>query len=143
MTKLCPKCNQPNLPEAVFCANCASPLTPAPVNAPSAAPQQWPPQRGPMVGQPAPATGAGSKAVIALVLGIAAFLCCGPFAGIPAAIVGWMELNAIKSGQSSPDGKWMAMVGLCGGLAATVIHVVVYIIYIVFTVLATSNPYGY
>lgn len=135
MTKTCPNCHQPNLPEAAFCHNCASPLS---------ATQRTPftPQPVQQSGQQNP-VGASQKAVIALVLAIAALVCCGPFAGIPAAIVGWMELSAIGRGESSPAGKWMAQAGLWGGIAFTVIHVVIYFFYLVFAMLAASNPYQY
>lgn len=87
--------------------------------------------------------GSGTKAIVALVLAVVALFCCGPFAGIPAAVVGWMELNAIKSGQSPPSGKWMAMVGLWVGIGSAVLHGILYIIYIIFWMLAASNPYYY
>lgn len=96
-----------------------------------------------MPSQPPAANGPGQKAIIALVLAIAALLCCGPLSGIPAAIVGWMELGAIGRGESPPAGKWMAQVGLWGGIASTVIHVVIYFLYVVFAIFASSNPYIY
>ncbi|MEP6947281.1 MAG: zinc ribbon domain-containing protein [Acidobacteriota bacterium] len=140
----CPKCNQPNLPEAAFCHNCSSPLRPAPPIGAPAAQQQWAPPGGP-VGQPASASAAGpsSRAIIALVLAILSLICCGPFSGIPAAIVGWMELGAINQGQSPPAGKWMAQVGLWGGIACTVLHIIIYVIYLLFAVLAASSPQYY
>ncbi len=136
MTKTCPRCNQPNLPEAAFCHNCASPLSAQPQG------QFTAPQQNQARTPPANA-GASQKAIIALVLAIAALICCGPFTGIPAAIVGWMELGAIDRGESSPAGKWMAQVGLWGGIACTVIHVVIYFFYVIFAMLAASNPYQY
>lgn len=79
--------------------------------------------------------------MIALVLAIVALFCCGPFAGIPAAVVGWMELGAISRGESPVAGKWMAQAGLWGGVASTIIHIVFYLFYLVFMMLAASNPY--
>lgn len=79
--------------------------------------------------------------MVALGLAIGALFCCGPLTGIPAAIVGWMELDSIKKGQSSESGKWMAMVGLWGGIASTILHIVLYAIYVIFVMLAASNPY--
>ena len=80
--------------------------------------------------------------MIALGLGVAALLCCGPFSGIPAAIVGWMELATINKGESPVAGKWMATAGLWGGIGATVLHVVFYFIYVIFFMLAAaSSPY--
>ncbi len=115
-----------NPAQAAFCLNCASPI--GPMNAPPVSPGSQQSQKG----------------LISFILAIVAFICCGPFAGIPAAILGWMELDAIKSGRASADNKWMAMVGLWGGIAATVLHVVGYALYVMLGMLsAMSNPYGY
>ncbi|MEP6787484.1 MAG: hypothetical protein ABJB40_03575 [Acidobacteriota bacterium] len=144
MTRPCPSCHQPNVPEAVFCHNCAAPLIPV-ASPPPPQNQPWPQQASPLAAPPPASAGGGAsqRAIIALVLTIVAFVCCGPFTGIPAAILGWMELDAIAKGQSPAAGKWMAQVGLWGGIGFTVLHVVIYIIYVVFTALAVSNPYAY
>ncbi len=63
-----------------------------------------------------------------MILAIAGFLCCGPLLGVPAAILGWMELDAIKNGRSPESGKTMATVGLWGGIVATVGHVIFWFI---------------
>ncbi len=82
--------------------------------------------------------------MIALILAVAALLCCGPFTGLPAAILGWMELDAIKNGRSPQDGRWMALVGLWGGIASTVIHAGFYLLWILMSMMsAATNPYGY
>lgn len=130
MTRTCPRCSHPNIAEAVFCSNCASPLSSAAtVGAPEV-----------KVDPKALATpGASQRAVIALLLAVLALLCCGPLAGVPAAIVGWMELEAIKNGRSSPDGKWMATAGLWGGIASAALHIFGYFIW--FALGMMSNPY--
>jgi hypothetical protein len=82
--------------------------------------------------------------LIALGLAAAALFCCGPITGIPAAIVGWLELAAIKEGRSPASGKWMALVGIFVGIAATVLHVVFYMLGVLSSLLsAASDPYGY
>lgn len=127
MTKPCPKCHQLNPAEAAFCLNCASPI---------GAPQQF--------GGPSPAPAVSQKGLFSLILAIVALICCGPFAGIPAAILGWMELDAIKNGRSPADNKWMAMVGLWGGIVSTLLHIAAYVLYVMLGMLsAMSNPYGY
>ena len=152
MTKTCPNCSQPNPSDAAFCLNCSTRLGPT---VGGAAPPQSPPYVGgqtPYAGAPPQyaggqnfgmqgnsQAGAGQKAIIALVLAIVGLLCCGPFAGIPAAIVGWMELNAINSGSSPAAGKWMALVGLWGGIAVTVIHGALWLLY--FLLALASSPY--
>jgi len=127
-----------NPAEAAFCLNCASPIAPA--NPPLGAPPQF--------GNTPPAmSGAqqSQKGLISLILAILALICCGPFAGVPAAILGWMELDAIKTGRTPADNKWMAVVGLWGGIASTVIHIILYVLYVLLTMLsAASGPYyGY
>lgn len=130
MTKPCPKCHQLNPAEAAFCLNCASPL--GPMNAP------------PQFGGPTGAPAQSQKGLFSLILAIVALICCGPFAGIPAAILGWMELDAIKNGRSPADNKWMAVVGLWGGIASTLLHIIGYVLYVMLGMLsAMSNPYGY
>ncbi|MDI1241882.1 MAG: zinc ribbon domain-containing protein [bacterium] len=130
MTKPCSKCHQLNPAEAAFCLNCASPIGPI---APS-------PQFGGPTGAPTPS----QKGLISLILAIVALVCCGPFAGIPAAILGWMELDSIKNGRSPADNKWMAMVGLWGGIASTVLHIIGYVLYVMLGMLsAMSSPYDY
>ncbi len=79
--------------------------------------------------------------MISLILAIVGLLCCGPFTGIPASIVAWLELDAIKNGKSSPDGKMMAQIGFWGGIAVTVIHGALWVIYLVFVMLASATPY--
>lgn len=143
-----------NPPDAAFCLNCSSALglgAPTQQQSPpyvggqtpyvGAPPQQY---GGPNVGmQGSSSGGAGQKAVAALILAIVGLLCCGPFTGIPAAIVGWLELDAIKSGKSPAAGKWMAQVGLWGGIAVTIIHSVAWVLYMLFVMMASANPYGY
>ena len=131
MTKPCPNCNQQNPVEAAFCLNCASPLIAGQYNA------------TPQFVNTA-AAGTSHKGLISLILAIVALICCGPFAGIPAAIVGWMELDAIKSGRSSGENKWMALVGVWGGIASTLIHIVGYLLWVLMGMLSTvSDPYYY
>lgn len=111
-------------PEAAFCLNCASPLAPA-VGAPN---QQWQQPVGAGFGPTSKSSGGtGQKAMMALILAIVALLCCGPLTGVPAAMVGWLELESIKGGRSSEDGRWMALAGLWGGIAATILHAIAYV----------------
>jgi hypothetical protein len=154
MTRICPNCSQTNPPDAAFCLNCATQL--APTIGGTGYQQQSPPHVGgqapyagappqPYVGGQVPnATGGASpRAIIALVLVIVGLLlCCGPFTAIPGAIVGWLELDAINSGKSPAAGKWMAQVGLWGGIAVTVLVGIVWVLYVIFAMLA-SAPYGY
>jgi hypothetical protein len=59
---------------------------------------------------------AGSSAIAALVLGILSIVMCGPCAGLPAAILGWNELQAIKTGSAPLAGRGFAQAGMILGL---------------------------
>ena len=66
---------------------------------------------------------------------IAGFLCCGPFLTIPGAILGWMEMSAIKQGKSSESGLAMAQIAFWGGIALTILTTIGLVFGIVFGVL--------
>ena len=149
MSKQCQNCQQSNPPEAAFCLNCAAPLSQNQFGNQQAN-QQWnqPNFGGQQAGQnfappPTTAGGASQRAIVALVLTIVGLvLCCGPLTGIPAAIVGWMEISAIKQGQSPPAGMWMAQVGLWGGIIVTILTTVGGVLFLLLSA-ASSNPYYY
>ncbi len=143
MTRTCPKCNQINPADAAFCLNCASPISAPPpyVGAPPPVGAQPVDLGGSHFGTQ-PQAGASQRAIIALSLALAGLFCCGPFTALPAAVVGWIELDAINKGQSPPAGKWMAQVGLWGGIVFTILHVIGYFVWIGLSMLA-SNPYAY
>ena len=149
MEKYCQNCKQSNPFEAAFCLNCAAPLA---GNQPPGGQQQADQQRNqpnfggqaagqnfaqsPMNSNP----GASQRAIAALCLTIAGLvLCCGPLTAIPAAIVGWMEMDAIKKGQSPSAGMWMAQVGLWGGIAVTIITTIGGLLFLLLS--AASAPY--
>lgn len=113
----------------MFCLNCASPLGAVPGVG----------QQNFAASQPS-----SQKGLFSLILAVVALLCCGPFAGLPAVILGWMELDAIKSGRAPSDNKWMALVGIWGGIASAAIHIVGYVLWVLMGMLSTaSDPYYY
>lgn len=58
-----------------------------------------------------------ASAIIAFVFGIMAFVMCGPCTGIPALIIGLIELRNIKNNVSSVEGRPFALVGaILGGV---------------------------
>lgn len=65
--------------------------------------------------------GASSRAIAALILGILSLICMGFFAGIPAIILGSMELKAIKAGTAPLAGEGVAKVGYILGIIGTVL----------------------
>jgi hypothetical protein len=138
MEKYCPNCNKPNPAEALFCRNCAVSLTikgggqPAGAGAgagagqPNYPNQQWNPQpQGyPMAGNymQQPSAGPSGRAMASVALTICGLvLCCGGFTAIPGAILGWLEIGAIREGRSSPQGMMMAQIGLWGGIIVTIV----------------------
>lgn len=132
MSKTCQKCGTINPPQATFCQNCAAQLTQDP--------PQW--DKGGGSGQNT-VQAATQRPLIAMILAIAAFFCCGPLLGIPAAILGWLELSAIKEGRSPASGKTMASIGLWGGIASTVIHAGLWLIWMLLGAASSVGQYGY
>jgi hypothetical protein len=70
---------------------------------------------------PAPTQNASTRAVAALILGILSILCMGFLAGIPAIILGSMELRAIKEGLAPAAGEGLAKVGYILGIVGTIL----------------------
>ncbi len=150
MTRACSNCNQLNPSDASFCLNCSSPLGPT-VGGPAYQQQNQPYVGGqaPYVGAPPQQFGGGQnfgmqgsgtqggasgRAIGSAILAVVTLvLCCGPFTGIPGAILGWVELEAIKKGQAPEAGRWLAQVGLWGGIAATVISSVITLFLLLFS----------
>lgn len=131
MEKFCPLCSRPNSFEAQFCRHCASPLPPGQGAPPYAEPQQ---QQRQHVNQQwnqggqgggnymQPQAGASGRALASLILTVCGLvLCCGPLTGIPGAVLGWMEVSAIREGRAPQKGLMMAQIGLWGGIAVSVV----------------------
>lgn len=68
---------------------------------------------------PTPAETASGRALAALILGILSIVCMGFVAGIPAIIIGHMEIRDIKAGKASKAGEGIAKVGLILGIIGT------------------------
>ncbi len=72
---------------------------------------------------------ASTNAIMALILGIAAWvLTCSLLTAIPAWIIGKRELNAINEGRSSEAGRSMATIGMWLGIVNTIISIIALII---------------
>lgn len=69
------------------------------------------------------AGGAGSNAIIALVLGILSYIACGIFAAIPAWIMGKKEINEINAGRSPEAGRTLAKIGMWLGIVNVILTV--------------------
>jgi hypothetical protein len=148
MNKFCQNCQQSNPPEASFCRNCASPLPGAQPGGDRQAAQQtnqpnFGGQQAPQnFAQPAMSSGAASqRAMTACGLAFAGLVCCGPLTSIPAMIVGWMEIAAIKQGQSPPNGMKFAQIGLWGGGIVTLIQGAGFLFWLIFSMAAMADSY--
>lgn len=86
-------------------------------NVPVAQPAPQPPESPPAH----PAKAASNRAMATLILGILALICMGFVAGIPAIILGSMELKAIKGGQAPQEGEGLARVGYILGIIGTIL----------------------
>lgn len=72
--------------------------------------------------------GPSGRAIASVILTICALvLCCGVLTSIPGAILGWLEISAIKEGRSSPGGLMFAQIGLWGGIIITILAIIGYI----------------
>lgn len=142
MNKYCQNCQQSNPPDAMFCRNCAATL---PIGQANQANYQANYGGQNFAQTPANNNGASQRATMALVLLIAGLFCCGPVGSIAAAIVGWMEVSAIKQGQSSPAGMNFAQVGLWGGIVLAILQIGIGILWFLFSMMAaaSSDPYYY
>ena len=116
---------------------------PSPYAAPGASPQQYPQQstqpypgyRSTSSGSqgyqpyqssyanqmPAQQASASGRAIASMILSIVSIATCGPFLSIPGLILGKMEMNAIRDGQSPKAGETFAKVGFYLGIAVTVL----------------------
>lgn len=125
----------------MFCRQCASPLDAGQPNQQQYAnpqqqsgnQQQWNQpnfgNQGVQQNFARPTGGASSRATQSAILAVVALLCCGFLTGIPAAILGWLEIQAIKEGKSSPDGMMMAQIGLWLGIGGTIINAIINFIF--------------
>jgi len=75
-------------------------------------------------------------AIAAFVLGILSFVTCGPCAGLPAFIIGMIELRQIKDRTSPAEGKGFALAGTIMGGISTALAILVILFYIGIVLLA-------
>jgi hypothetical protein len=150
MEKYCQNCRQQNAPNAQFCRFCAAPLVGAQSGGQQAQNQanfnnqQW--NQGFQGNQQAPqfvqhSTGTSGRAIASLMLSIFGLLLCCALTSIPGAILGWMEVSAIKEGRSSQSGLRTAQVGMWSGIAISIVNFLFYGFY--FLALLSSGAMYY
>ncbi|MGJ0120456.1 DUF4190 domain-containing protein [Williamsia sp. MIQD14] len=89
-------------------------------------------------GAPVAATTNG-KAIAALVCGIASFLTCLLFVGIPAVILGNMAIAEIDAANGSQEGRGMAVAGRVLGWIAIALTIIVLVIVLIALIAASSS----
>ena len=78
------------------------------------------------------------RAVATLVFGILSITCAGFVTGIPAIILGTMELKAIKAGDAPAVGESNAKTGLVLGIVGTLLSVLAVLAFIAIIALGIS-----
>lgn len=86
-----------------------------------------------------------SNAVMALVFGILSWILCGILTGIPAWIIGNIELKKISQGISPESNRGMATAGMWLGIVNTIIFALGIIVFIILLAIGTfaSTRYRY
>jgi len=136
----CVQCGATNAPEAKFCGSCGAILTP-PEHNPTPPPPPPANYAGPGPQPVPPPAGSNTKAVISLVLGIMSVFCCGFFSGIPAAILGKMEMDAIKQGRSPESNMGMAKAGFWIGIVGSGLSILWIILMVFFGLLGSLQNF--
>lgn len=89
-----------------------------------------------MYGQQGSASG---RAIASMILSIISLFTCGPLLSIPGMILGKMEMNAIRQGQSSPAGETLAKVGFYVGLGATALSCLGILAWVFFVIMSVAS----
>ncbi|MGH3411654.1 MAG: DUF4190 domain-containing protein [Marmoricola sp.] len=102
---------------------------------------QPPPPQHPGYGYypPPPPRETSGKAVAALVLGILAFVSCGPFTAIPAIFVGRSAMRDVDASQGRLQGRGMATAGFVLGILGTVLFAILIALVIIVVVIGLSS----
>jgi O-antigen/teichoic acid export membrane protein len=80
--------------------------------------------------------------IAAFVLGILSIVSCGPCFGLPALVIGLIELQNIKKQISSVEGRAFALTGaILGGISLTLsfLFVFAYIVIVVIAIMAETS----
>ncbi len=84
------------------------------------------------------AQNASTRATLALVLGVLSILCLGFFTGIPAFIIGSMELKDIRAGRAPAAGEGLAKVGYVLGIVGSILSCLAMLVFIGLLVLGIT-----
>lgn len=134
----CPQCGSQVPDNSKSCERCGAPLAATEVAGNSGGGSTAAAATGGAYSPPAAGESAGPLAIGALICGILSFLGCACFTGIPAIIMGKMELNKIEQGLSSRAGKGLAFAGFIMGIINLVLALLVMGLYFVLIVLGVA-----
>ena len=163
----CTRCGANNLDTDQFCKSCSAPLVKpgSGQGATSGSGQQSYPYSTPSSGQQSPGSyppypgyqgyppaqysyanqtygqqgSASGRAIASMILSIISIFTCGPFLSIPGLILGKMEMDAIREGQSSPAGETFAKIGFYVGIGATALSCLGILAWVFFVVLGAAT----
>lgn len=76
-----------------------------------------------------------------MILGILSLICCGPFFGIPGAILGKMEMDAIKQGRAPESNMGLAKAGFWISIAGTVLSILLFTLALLFGFLGSLSSF--
>lgn len=85
-----------------------------------------------------PKTQASGRSMATLIFGILSLVCAGFVTGIPAIILGLMELKAIRNGEAPKEGESISKVGLALGIAGTLLTFLALLAFIAIIALGIS-----
>ena len=69
-------------------------------------------------------SGMAIASLVCAILGVlCCWNCCGQIIGIVALVLGFLELQKIKKGESSEKGKWMAITGIVVGIVSILLGI--------------------
>ena len=133
MEKYCHNCKQQNSMDAQFCRSCAAPIGEAPgsgqQNQANHNNQQW--NQGFQGNRQAPqyvqtSSGTSGRVIASVLLSIGGLLLCCALMSIIGAVLGWMEVSAIKEGRSPAGGLGMAQTGMWSGIVISIVNFFIY-----------------
>ncbi len=127
----CNRCGGANPDDVRFCVKCGAaiaptktqpPSTPAEYNLPGFSQTPAQPHQSYQnypSGPPGAHAGASGRAIASMILSLVSIVSCGPFLSVPGLIMGKLELDAIRRGQSPLAGETFAKIGYYAGIAIT------------------------
>lgn len=96
---------------------------------------------GPTPSSPPPVTSTSGRAITSLILGILSLTCCGFISGIPAIILGRLEMKTIDQSGLPNSNRTLAKVGMVLGIIGTALSILYALFTVIMFALGLSGPY--